>query len=314
MIYLLYGTNYFLIKREIEKIKLENNIESIDINNYNLENTILDNILDDALTLSLFSQKKMIIVDNSYIFTSSVRKKGLDHNIDLLNKYIENPNPDTILIFVVNEEKIDDRKKIVKLIKINGNVIEFNEVKNIDTFIKNELNDYKMDAVTINSFVNRVGDNLAIITSEIEKLKLYKNDDKIITKDDVFDVCSEQIDVDMNELTNSIVSKNINKSLKIYNELIKQGEEPLQIIIRLANQFRIIYQSKELTKKGYSNKDIADILGIHPYRVKKALEISYKFPSKELLSILKKLSRIDEGIKMGNMDKNIALEQFILEI
>ena len=314
MIYLLYGTNYFLIKREIEKIKLENNIESIDINNYNLENTILDNILDDALTLSLFSQKKMIIVDNSYIFTSSVRKKGLDHNIDLLNKYIENPNPDTILIFVVNEEKIDDRKKIVKLIKINGNVIEFNEVKNIDTFIKNELNDYKMDAVTINSFVNRVGDNLAIITSEIEKLKLYKNDDKIITKEDVFDVCSEQIDVDMNELTNSIVSKNISKSLKIYNELIKQGEEPLQIIIRLANQFRIIYQSKELTKKGYSNKDIADILGIHPYRVKKALEISYKFPSKELLSILKKLSRIDEGIKMGNMDKNIALEQFILEI
>lgn len=314
MIYLLYGTNYFLIKREIEKIKLENNIESIDVNNYNLENTILDNILDDALTLSLFSQKKMIIVDNSYIFTPSVRKKGLDHNIDLLNKYIENPNPDTILIFVINEEKIDDRKKIVKLIKINGNVIEFNEVKNIDAFIKNELNDYKMDAITINSFVNRVGDNLAIITSEIEKLKLYKNDDKIITKDDVFDVCSEQIDVDMNELTNSIVSKNISKSLKIYNELIKQGEEPLQIIIRLANQFRIIYQSKELTKKGYSNKDIADILGIHPYRVKKALEISYKFPSKELMSILKKLSRIDEGIKMGNMDKNIALEQFILEI
>ena len=314
MIYLLYGTNYFLIKREIEKIKLENNIESIDINNYNLENTILDNILDDALTLSLFSQKKMIIVDNSYIFTPSVRKKGLDHNIDLLNKYIENPNPDTILIFVVNEEKIDDRKKIVKLIKINGNVIEFNEVKNIDTFIKNELNDYKMDAITINSFVNRVGDNLAIIASEIEKLKLYKNDDKIITKEDVFNVCSEQIDVDMYELTNSIVSKNISKSLKIYNELIKQGEEPLQIIIRLANQFRIIYQSKELTKKGYSNKDIADILGIHPYRVKKALEISYKFPSKELLSILKKLSRIDEGIKMGNMDKNIALEQFILEI
>lgn len=314
MIYLLYGTNYFLIKREIEKIKLENNIESIDINNYNLENTILDNILDDALTLSLFSQKKMIIVDNSYIFTSSVRKKGLDHNIDLLNKYIENPNPDTILIFVINEEKIDDRKKIVKLIKINGNVIEFNEVKNIDAFIKNELNDYKMDAITINSFVNRVGDNLAIIASEIEKLKLYKNDDKIITKEDVLNVCSEQIDVDMNELTNSIVSKNISKSLKIYNELIKQGEEPLQIIIRLANQFRIIYQSKELTKKGYSNKDIADILGIHPYRVKKALEISYKFPSKELLSILKKLSRIDEGIKMGNMDKNIALEQFILEI
>ncbi len=314
MIYLLYGTNEFLIKREIKKIISENKIENIDISNYNLENDLLDNILDDASMNSLFNNQKLMIVENAYIFTGAVKKKGLEHNTDLLVKYIVNPNPDCLLIFVINEEKIDERKKIVKLIKDHGKVIEFNKLKDIDSFVKKELDDYKMDTSTIKAFINFVGDNLAILASEIEKLKLYKGDDKLITKDDVFSVCSESLDVDMNELTNSIVSKNMKTALKIYDELIKQGEEPLQIIIRLANQFRIIYQVKELSKKGYSNKDITNILGIHPYRIQKAMEISYSFPSKKLLSYMQRLAEIDEGIKLGTIDKNTALELFMLEI
>lgn len=314
MVYLLYGTIEFLINREIKKIIKDNEINDIDISNYNLETDLLDNILDDANMNSLFSTKKVMIVNNAYIFTGSVRKKGPNHNLDLLLKYLDNPNPDAILIFTNIDEKIDDRKKIVKNIKNKGKVIEFNKLKNNDSFIKQELDDYKMDQSTLKIFNDYVGDNLAIIASEIEKLKLYKDNDKIITKEDIYNVCSELIDIDLNELTNSIVNKNIAKALKIYEEMIKQGEEPLQIIIRLANQFRIIYQVKELSKKGYSNKDITDILGIHPYRIQKAIENSYLFSSQKLLNYLKKLSEIDEGIKLGTKDKNMALELFILEI
>lgn len=314
MVYLFYGTEEFLIHREIKNIIKDNNIEDIDVSYYNLENDLLDNVLDDASMNSLFSTRKIMVVDNSYIFAGTVRKKGPDHNLELLIKYLANPNPDTILIFTNNDESIDERKKIVKTIKNNGNVKEFNKLKFNDNFIKQELNDYKMSMPTIKAFSNYVGSNLAIVSSEIEKLKLYKGDDKNITTDDVYMVCSELIDVDLNELTNSIVSKNVKKALKIYEELVKQGEEPLQIIIRLANQFRIIYQVKELSKKGYSNKDITNILGIHPYRIQKALEISYQFPSQKLLNYLKKLSDMDEGIKMGTIDKNMALELFILEV
>lgn len=314
MIYLLYGTIEFLISREIKKIIKENNIDNIDISNYNLENDLLDNILDDAQMNSIFNNKKVMVIDNSYIFTGNIKKKGLNHNTDLLIKYISNKNPDTILIFVINEEKIDERKKIVKLIKDNGIVKEYNKLQNINAFVKQELENYTMDNNTINFFVDFVGENLAIIVSEIEKLKLYKDNDTVITKDDILNLSSEFVEIDMNDFTNSIVTKNIKKALKNYNEMIKYGEEPLQIIIRLANQFRIIYQAKELSKKGYSNKDITNIMGIHPYRVQKALESAYLFSSKDLLKYLKKLSEIDEGIKLGTIDKNIALELFIIEI
>ena len=154
MLYLLYGTVEFLINREIKKIIQDNKIESIDINNYNLENDLLDNILDDASMNSLFSNKKLMIIENAYIFTGSAKKKGLNHNLDLLVKYLNNPNPDSIIIFTCVEEKIDDRKKIVKLIKDKGKVLEFNKLKNIDLFVKQELADYKMDLNTIKLFIN----------------------------------------------------------------------------------------------------------------------------------------------------------------
>lgn len=95
--------------------------------------------------------------------------------------------------------------------------------------------------------------------------------------------------------------------------MLKINEEPLKIIIILANQFRIMYQSKELLKKGYTEKDIASILKIHPYRVKLAIQNGRSYSSKTLLKYLNDLADIDIGIKTGKLNKDLALELFILK-
>lgn len=314
MNYLFYGLDLALINREIKKIIEKNNIDNINISEYDLDDTLLDNIIDDAQTISLFESKKLIKINNSSIFSSSTKKKNLPHNIDLLINYVNNSNPDTILIFILNEEKIDERKKISKIFHEKSCVIECNEIKDINSFVKQELNDYKMDNQTIQKFIDYVGKDISVISNEIEKLKLYKNEKKVINLEDIYLVCCESVSLDLNELTNSIVSKNKKQALKIYNNLIVGGAEPIQVVIRLANQFRIIYQSKRLSSMGYSNKDIAATLKIHPFRVKKAMEIAYNYSSKTLLELIKKLSLIDEQIKTSYSDKNISLELFILNL
>ena len=94
--------------------------------------------------------------------------------------------------------------------------------------------------------------------------------------------------------------------------IMKLGEEPIKIIVMLANQIRIIYQTKELSKKGYREKDIAQILDIHPYRVKLALTNGYKYTSSVLLKKISELAQMDIDIKKGLVDKSIALELFIV--
>ena len=95
--------------------------------------------------------------------------------------------------------------------------------------------------------------------------------------------------------------------------MLKINEEPLKIIIILAGQFRIMYQSKQLLKKGYTEKDIASILKIHPYRVKLAIQNARNYDSHILLKYLNDLADIDIGIKTGILNKDLALELFILK-
>jgi len=134
-----------------------------------------------------------------------------------------------------------------------------------------------------------------------------------LTKEDIINVTTKKIDPNTFTLLDYIVKNDKNKALEIYYELIKMNEEPIKIITILANQFRIMYQSKELLKKGLSEKNIAETLKIHPYRVKLAIQNGRKYSSELLLQYISDLADMDINIKTGKTDKSLALELFILK-
>lgn len=305
MVYLLYGTKEFQINEEIKKIS--KNIQEINISKYDLENDLLSTVIEDCETYSLFNEKKVVIVNNANIFTSSTSKDS-----EIIEKYLNHINENTILILTVINDKIDERKKITKLIKKNGIVKCFNDQLDIYSLIRNLLKDYKIDYNSINTLIDRVGSNPLIIQNEINKIKIYKGEDKNITEEDILNLTTKIIEIDIFKLIDYIVKGNKEKALEMYYEMLKMNEEPLKIIIMLANQFRIMYQSKELLKKGYTEKDIAGILKIHPYRVKLAIQNSRLYNSSVLLKKLDELADIDIGIKTGSINKNLSLELFIL--
>lgn len=310
--YLLYGLEEFLINQEIDKIKNNNNIDDIDIVRYDLENTKIENIIEDASSISLFGNKKLIIVDNSYIFTGTTNKKLIEQNTDILTSYLNNPS-NNIIIFKILKEKLDERKKIVKLFKEKGIVKDFNRTNNINKYVVDMFDNYKIDNNNINLLIDRVGNNLEILNQEIEKIKQYKDTDLNVTSDDIINLTSKNIDTDFFTLIENIVSKNKEKALESYFEIIKE-EEPIKIIVVLSNKFRLIYQAKNLYKKGYSEKDISNMLDAHPYVIKKCLETGRNYSDKTLLECLLKLANLDIDIKNGKIDKNIGLELFIMTL
>ncbi len=306
MVYLFYGLKEYKINEHIKKIC--NNIDEININKYDLNDANIKDVLEDAKTISMFGDKKVVIIDNALMFSGS-SSIGSEEVEDYLN----NINENTTLIFIIHNEKIDSRKKICKLINKVGKVIEYNEEENPISLAKSLLKDYDIDSNTLNFLINRVGNNPLIIKKEIEKIKIYKDEDKKIIKEDILNLTVKKVEVDIFKLIDSIVKKDKENALEIYNEMLKINEEPLKIIIILANQFRIMYQSKELLKKGYTEKDIASILKIHPYRVKLAIQNGRSYSSKTLLKYLNNLADIDIGIKTGKLNKDLALELFILK-
>ena len=304
MVYLLYGTNDFAIQKEIEKITKD--FDKMNISKYDLTEDDIKDVISDAETFSMFADSKVVIAENAAIFTSSG-----SGDLETLENYLAHINPNTILIFTVNEEKVDERKKITKKIKKDYKLISFNQNETPNSLVRNLLNDYNITSSNINLLIDRVGTNPLILENEVNKIKLYK-DDKTVTKEDIINLTTKRPEIDIFKLIDDIVMKNKDEALEIYNEMLKVNEEPLKIVILLASQFRLMYQAKELAKKGYSEKNISEVLKVHPYRVKLALQKGKKYKAETLLNYLSVLADIDIAIKTGKTDKNLALELFLL--
>jgi DNA polymerase-3 subunit delta len=307
MIYLLYGTENYLIEQKIKEILKENNLNIEETEKYNYENTKLKDIIKNASTYSLFNEKRAFIISNSTLFTALAKK---EEDIKELEKYLANPNPYTILIFKVENEKLDERKKIVKLLKTN--TFSFNNAS-LETFVKENLKDYQITSILIKEFLEIVGNDLFIIDNELNKLKTYK-DDKIITSEDVNNICSPKIDVDLYALIDKILTKDKGKAYAMYQKMLLMNTDPMYLLISLANQFRLLLAVKIMAKDNINENEMVNILGIHPYRVKMAIKKAYPYKIESLIKIIKKLALIDEEIKLGNSDKNLSLELFILNL
>ena len=306
--YLLYGTDNSIIKNELDNLIKKLNIS--DIIKYEIDNSTLQEIIEDASTISMFSNKKVIIIENCNFFTAN---KNID-NIASLENYLENYNSDTYIIFIVHNEKVDTRKKIYKLINKNGKIIECNKEDNtyltkyINTYLKE--NNYTMK--DIKHFLDIVGTNLDNIKNELDKLFMYKLEDKIITNEDIDKITIKNIEEEIFSLTDAIIANDIDKSLNLLTEFLNKNYDEIAIIMLLASQFRFLFQVKRLVNKNLTYQEIAKILEVNPYRVKFTIKKLYNYTEYDLTNRIKKLANIDHDIKLGLIDKHLALELFIL--
>ena len=308
--YLIYGVDKYLIDKEIEKIIKKNKIDNNSIIRYSLNEDSIDNILEDANTFNLFSDTKLIIVNDANIFTSSN-----DILTDKIINYLNNYNDKSYLVFTLLSDKIDNRKKITKVMSDKGNVIDLNkkevDINYIISYLKE--NGYQINMSDARMILNKVGNNLFSINNELDKLMLFKLEDKAIDKNSIDLLINENIDSSLFALVDSITNKDKNKMLKLYHECLLESD-PIMIINMLANKYILLYQVKRLISDGYSDDKIAKELEVHPYPVKLARNMCYSYSVKEILDIILKLANLDKDIKLGNVNGEVGLEFLLLSI
>ncbi|MGN1324550.1 MAG: DNA polymerase III subunit delta [Bacilli bacterium] len=307
---LIYHLDQEFINNKINEIKENLKIEDISIIKYTYDNN-MDSIIEDANTKNLFGDKKLIIVENSTFINESDK---LD--ISPLETYLDNFNKDTYLIFTLISESVDTRRKIFKKIKEVGNIIAYEKIDNkfFINYISDILkqNNKKMEPRLIEEFLNKVGYDLGNIKNELEKLFILTNNEKI-EEEDIKSINTNNKEESLFSLIDSIVNKEISKSIKLYRYFIDKNEEVIKIIAMLANKYRLIYQTKLLYQEGKNKYDISKILGVHSYAISLAITTSFKYTDSELIRILKELYNLDLDIKIGKVNDKFALEMFILK-
>ncbi|MEK3890664.1 DNA polymerase III subunit delta [Bacillus sp. FSL K6-3431] len=320
-LYLLYGTETFLINET--KQKLVANVltkEDMDFNLsvYDLEETPIEMAIEDAETIPFMGDKKLIILHKPAFLTAEKSKSKIEHDFKKLETYIQAPPPFTIMVFASTYEKLDERKKITKLLKKSAEVIEVKKMNESELKVwvreKTAENEVQMDETAMDLLLVLVGSDLMKLDTEIQKLSLFAADTKRIDVSMVENLTSRSIEQNIFSLVDKVVHRRMDEAFRIYYDLRKQNEEPIKILALLASQFRLIYQVKELMKRGYGQQQIASTLKTHPFRVKLASGQANSFSEEALGEIMNLLAISDEQLKTGASSRDLAVELFLFKL
>lgn len=307
MIYVYLGNEINILKMRINEL-----ISSLDIKNiieYDYSNTSINEILEEVCYIDLFNEKKLIIV-SSFTF-----KKMKDKEKESLKKYIDNMN-ENVIIFKCIDEKLDSKDSLIKKLKEKCKVVEIvkMEYKATHEFITKILKDngFNVSYDVVKKILSLCENNVDYALKEIEKLMLYKIDDKNITIKDVEDTISKSNEKEMFTLIDAVMNKNIGNCFTSY-KILKDNTDATVIIDAISKQFRYLYQIKVLMKS-MPLPSIVTKISINPYVGKKLYESTRNFSEEEILDILYKLSDMDISIKVKGNDKNKVLENFFLNL
>lgn len=321
-IYLLYGMESFLInetKHLLTKQILQEEETEFNLSSFDLEETPIEIALEDAETLPFMGERKLVFLHNPIFLTSEKTRGKVTHDITRLEKYIQEPAPYSVVVFIANYEKLDDRKKITKELKKQS--VQFESKKLTESELlrwirsRAEFNGVTIDPAATERMLTLVGTNLFMLTSEVDKIALYLGKEKgVIDVHTVEKLVARSLEQNIFSLVDKIVERKTEEALRIYYDLLKLNEEPIKILAVITGQVRLIYQVKELAKRGYGQKQIASHLKVHPFRVKLAAGQAQKFREEELMQLIKQLANADYQMKTGTMNKELLIEFILLQI
>ncbi|QMS85630.1 DNA polymerase III subunit delta [Candidatus Xianfuyuplasma coldseepsis] len=316
-VYLFYGDDYYIIKQKTNQIVESNNIDEFNVTTYDMEETNIEDAINDATTIPFMADIKAVIVKNAYFLsTDTSKRKELHHNLESLKRYLEHPAEGSLLIVQVPFAKLDERKAITKHIKKIATVEHCTPLKDQDLrgWVKRQLGKHgiSIDADALNELLNRVENNTEVLVSETTKLVLYAEDLNRVDLDIVKKVITKNVEDNVYEITNSILANERGKALEIYNDLIMHSEDPLRILGILVNKYREILHTKMMINEGRDKAAIASYFNATSGRTYYIMKNARSVHLDDVENQLKKLEELDYKIKTGQIDKKIGLELFIL--
>ncbi|WKU13603.1 DNA polymerase III subunit delta [Staphylococcus devriesei] len=297
---------------------LEEGKDDFNFIKFNLYETNISSIIEEALTLPFISEKKAIVVKNSFMFTGEKVSKEITPNTDQVIEFLEKYDGNNLLIFEIYQSKLDERKKLTKTLKNTSKLYKVEQMseQEMKSWIQNKLHenykDIKQDA--LNLFIELTGINFNVISQELDKIILFLGDRTTINKNDVSLIINRSLEQNVFLLTEYIQKGDKNKAIQLVKDLIIMKEEPIKLLALITSNYRLYYQCKILSRKGYSGQQISKTINVHPYRVKLALGQVKHYQLNELLNIINHCAETDYKLKSSYIDKQLILELLILAL
>lgn len=276
----------------------------------------------DLVSLPFFSDEKVVILDYFADLTTDKKRYLTDDELKQFEAYLENPVETTRLI-ILAPGKLDSKRRLVKLLKRDGLVLEANPLKEMElkNHFQNEVRrlGLRMDPDVFHYLIVKSNFDFAEVSKNLVFLQSYRGQNEISLADiDV--VIPKTLQDNIFDLTQLVLQTKMDEANHLVRDLRLQGEDEIKLIAIMLTQFRTYLQVQILHEQGRGEQQIvtalSDLSGrkINPYQVKYALRDSRNLSVGFLKKVVKLLIETDYQIKTGQFDKDYLFDIALLRI
>ncbi len=306
-VYLLYGEEQFLVNNYKKKLReAVAGDDTMNFNSFQGKNPDVREIISLADTMPFFAERRLILIDGSGFF------KGAPEELVAYLPQI----PDTACM-VFCETEVDKRNRLYKKVKEIGYAAELKrqDAARLMQWAAGILarDGRKITRQVMEYFLERTGDDMENIKSELEKLVCYTMGREVITKEDVDAVGTVHVTNRIFEMVSAIVSRNTKKAMDLYEDLLTLREPPMRILFLIARQFNQLLQVKELASEGNDRGSIASKVKVPPFVAGKLITQARAFTGEQILSYVKQCVEYEEAVKTGKLSDRMAVELLIVQ-
>jgi len=141
----------------------------------------------------------------------------------------------------------------------------------------------------------------------VEKLATFAGEHKLVRRQDVSALVISEKTTTIWEVADLLATGQTKKSLEFLERLLREGEEPLQMLGAMAWMYRKLIEASEV--RGVTNGyQAARALGMRPEQAEIALQSARKTTKARLLEGLAALQQADDRLKRGGEDQRAIME------
>jgi DNA polymerase-3 subunit delta len=305
--------------------------QGVEAEQYDLAETPLAAVIDDARAMSLFASERLIFVigaeaampRSSKAVDDDEAGSGTAGSEGVLDAYVKSPTPGVTLVFEATRWDLEgeDKTKSERARKFFGaikDVVEFRRFS-VDE-ARGELDriaraaNVKLDPAAAEALVEALAADVGRIAIEIEKLSLYG---KPITADDLPLLVPDARQSTIFALVNALGRRDRARSLETLDALVREGEYLPLALTFLATQFRMALVAKEANLRGASQvQGHFQRAGVQMWgsRAEQVSATAGKFSKEQLERGLKLIFETDRDLRSARPDDRTVVENFVIKL
>ena len=261
-VYVLHGEETYL-RDNAAKVISQSAFSAADFRDFNDDQFSLntpENIsvaLAAANQLPMMASRRVVRISEVRVSTSSMKDTLKEDAEDVLAQYLSNPNPSSIVVFVVDE--LNGSRKLGKLLKSHPGAVEFSppdetEIKKLSNNVF-EKAQVSIERLALRRLVELVGCDARRITIESNKLATASLPARTVNIDLVESLIRNTRERSNFDFANHLLAGRNSDAVKALEKVLSDGEQPLALLGALSWKFRDELKRRDATTRtAYSDR------------------------------------------------------------